>query len=95
MDYSAENRPVIINSPSSIAGDYPADKIHLIQVMWDYQLSLLYTQSDLVLYLDATGQSDGCAAPANAADMNGKIVILRREYLYFCFKSKQRKMQVL
>jgi thiamine monophosphate synthase len=41
MDYSAENRPVIINSPSSIAGDYPADKIHLIQVMWDYQLSLL------------------------------------------------------
>jgi hypothetical protein len=47
-----------------------------------------------VLYLDAAGQSDGCANLQNAADMNGKIVILRRGTV-LCLNQKQRKMQVL
>jgi hypothetical protein len=47
MDYSAENRPVIINSPSSIAGDYPAETNSFDP---GYQGSLLsFIQSDLVL----------------------------------------------
>jgi hypothetical protein len=87
-DYSAENRPVIINSPSSIAGDYPARQNSFDPGHVGLPIVPAFIQSDLVLYLDATGQSDGCAAPVNAADMNGKIVILRRGTCTFVAKSK-------
>lgn len=87
-DQSPENRPVIINSPSTIAGDYAARQNSFDPGYVGLPLAPGFIQSDLVLYLDDAGNSDACAAPANKAAMNGKIVILRRGTCTFVVKAK-------
>ena len=72
-------KPLIIISPSNIAGAYVATQNILNPGRVDLPVAPQFIQSDLVLYLDSTGGgSDGCVTPSNRADMNGKIVILRR-----------------
>jgi hypothetical protein len=87
-DQAPEKRPVIVNSPSSVAGDYAARENSFEPGYVSLPVAPSFIQSDLMLYLDAAGQSDGCLAPANAAAMNGKIVILRRGNCTFVTKAK-------
>jgi hypothetical protein len=87
-DQSPENRPVIINSPSTIAGDYPARQNSFDPGHVELPMAPDFIQSDLVLYLDSAGQSDACELPVNEAAMKGKIVILRRGTCTFVLKTK-------
>ncbi|CAM2814137.1 T9SS-dependent M36 family metallopeptidase [Flavobacterium frigoris] len=87
-DQSPENRPVTVNSPSIIAGNYPGRQNSFDPGYVGLPTAPDFIQSDLVLFLDSAGQSDGCERPVNSAAMNGKIVILRRGTCSFVLKSK-------
>lgn len=82
-------KPIIINSPASIAGAYVARQNSFNPGKIDLPVAPNLIQSDLVLYLDNTsGTSDACVPPSNAAAINGKIVILRRGGCNFTVKVK-------
>lgn len=87
-NYGPEIKPIIVNSPASIAGSFVARQNSFNPGRVDLPVSPALLQSNLVLYLDSAGSSDGCSAPANAAAMNGKIVILRRGSCTFVVKTK-------
>jgi hypothetical protein len=87
-DRAPEIKPLFINSPSSLAGTYVASQNSFDPGRVDLPVTPDFIQSNLVLYLDVNGESDGCMAPANAAVMNGKIVILRRGNCNFAVKVK-------
>jgi hypothetical protein len=88
-DRGPEIKPIIVNSPSSIAGSYVARQNSFNPGRVDLPVAPNFLQSDVVLYLDSTGgTSQGCVAPSNAAAMSGKIVILRRGSCTFAVKVK-------
>lgn len=88
-DRGPEIKPIIVNSPSSIAGSYVARQNSFNPGRVDLPVAPNFLQSDVVLYLDSTGgTSQGCVAPSNAAAMSGKIVILRRGNCTFAVKVK-------
>ena len=88
-NYGPKIKPIIINSPASIAGSYTARQNSFSPGHVDLPIAPAFIESDLVLYLDGTGDSNlGCVTPSNAAAMNGKIVILRRGTCTFVVKAK-------
>ncbi|RTZ10173.1 T9SS type A sorting domain-containing protein [Flavobacterium sp. GSP27] len=88
-DRGPEIKPIIINSPASIAGSYVARQNSFNPGRVDLPVAPNFLQSDVVLYLDSTGgTSQGCVAPSNAAAMSGKIVVLRRGSCTFVVKVK-------
>ncbi|WP_264565677.1 T9SS-dependent M36 family metallopeptidase [Flavobacterium sp. N3904] len=88
-NYGPEIKPLIITSPSSLAGSYVARQNGFDPGHVDLPIIPSFLQSDLVLYVNATNVADeGCFAPANAAALNGKIVILRRGGCNFTVKVK-------
>jgi len=87
-DYGPEIKPIVVNSPASIAGNFVARQNSFSPGRVDLPVSPSLLQSNLVLYLDSAGLSDGCSAPVNAAAMKGKIVILRRGTCTFVVKTK-------
>lgn len=87
-NYGPEIKPIIVTSPASIAGSYVAMQNSFDPGRVDLPISPDLLQSNLVLYLDSAGASDGCLPPKNAAVMKGKIVILRRGTCTFVVKTK-------
>lgn len=84
-----EIKPLIINSPSSLAGNYVATQNSFSPGRIDLPIAPQFLQSDLVLYLDSSGgTSEACVTPSNGAALNGKIVILRRGSCNFVIKVK-------
>jgi hypothetical protein len=84
-----EIKPIIVNSPSILAGNYVAKQNSFNPGRVDLPITPSFLQSDLVLYLDSFGgTSEGCVSPSNRADLNGKIVILRRGSCNFVVKVK-------
>ncbi len=84
-----EIKPIIVNSPSILAGNYVAKQNSFNPGRVDLPIAPNFLQSDLVLYLDSFGgTSEGCVSPSNRADLNGKIVILRRGSCNFVVKVK-------
>jgi hypothetical protein len=78
-DRGPQIKPLIINSPSSLAGTYVASQNSFNPGRIDLPIAPQFLQSDLVLYLDSVGgTSEACSAPSNRAAMNGKIVVVRR-----------------
>jgi hypothetical protein len=88
-NYSPPIKPLIVTSPSSIAGSYVVRQNGFNPGHVDLPIAPSFLQSDLVLYVNATNPADeGCFAPANGAALNGKIVILRRGGCNFSVKVK-------
>ncbi|MBU0940450.1 MAG: T9SS-dependent M36 family metallopeptidase [Bacteroidetes bacterium] len=86
---SSQIKPLIVNSPSSIAGSYVATQNSFSPGRVDLPVTPQFLQSDLVLYLDSSGgTSQACVLPSNPEAMNGKIVILRRGNCPFVDKVK-------
>lgn len=86
---SPEIKPLIVNSPSSIAGSYVAKQNGFNPGQVALPIAPNFLQSDLILYLDSSGgKSEACVSPSNGAAMNGKIVILRRGNCAFSVKVK-------
>ncbi|MDI5948764.1 T9SS-dependent M36 family metallopeptidase [Flavobacterium yafengii] len=84
-----EIKPIIVNSPSSLSGNYVAKQNSFNPGRVDLPITPSFLQSDLVLYLDSFGgTSEGCVSPSNRADLNGKIVVLRRGGCNFVVKVK-------
>ena len=88
-NYGPEIKPIIVISPSNIAGNYTARQNSFSLGHVDLPIAPALIQSDLVLYLDSTGgTNEACVAPSNAPAMNGKIVILKRGNCTFVVKAK-------
>jgi hypothetical protein len=87
-NYGPKMEPIIVNSPASIAGKFVANQNSFNPGRVNLPISPAFLQSDLVLYLDAAGLSNGCEAPVNAAAMKGKIVAIRRGSCAFVVKVK-------
>ena len=84
-----ENKSLIINSPSTLAGNYVATQNSFSPGRVDLPVAPQFLQSDLVLYLDSSGgKSEACVTPSNRVALNGKIVILRRGNCNFVVKVK-------
>ena len=84
---SPEIKPLIVVSPSNIAGNYVATQNVFNPGRVDLPVAPQFLQSDLVLFLDATGGgSDACGTASNRTAMNGKIVIIRRGNCAFTTK---------
>jgi hypothetical protein len=84
-----EIKPLIINSPSILAGTYVATQNSFNPGRVDLPVAPQFLQSDLVLYLDNVGgTSEACVAPSNGEAMNGKIVIVKRGNCTFAIKVK-------
>jgi predicted aconitase with swiveling domain len=82
-------KPLIVISPSAIAGSYQARQNGFDPGHVDLPVAPSFLQSDLVLYVNATDiANEGCSAPANGAALNGKIVVLRRGGCNFSVKVK-------
>jgi hypothetical protein len=82
-------KPLIVISPSAIAGAYFAKQNGFDPGHIDLPVAPSFSQSDLILYLNATNVADeGCFAPLNGAALNGKIVVLRRGGCNFTVKVK-------
>ncbi|PWA10236.1 T9SS-dependent M36 family metallopeptidase [Flavobacterium laiguense] len=88
-NYSPPIKPLIVTSPSSIAGSYVVKQNGFNPGRVDLPVAPSFLQSDLVLYVNATNPADeGCFSPANGAALNGKMVILRRGGCNFSVKVK-------
>jgi hypothetical protein len=87
-NYGPKIEPIIVNSPASIAGKFVANQNSFNPGRVDLPISPAFLQSDLVLYLDAAGLSNGCEAPVNTTAMKGKIVVIRRGDCAFAIKVK-------
>lgn len=86
---TSQIKPLIVNSPSSIAGSYVATQNSFSPGRVDLPVTPQFLQSDLVLYLDSSGgTSQACVLPSNPEAMKGKIVILRRGSCPFADKVK-------
>jgi hypothetical protein len=82
-------KPLIVTSPSSIAGSYIARQNSFDPGRVNLPVSPSFLQSDLVLYINAADvANEGCSVPANGVALNGKIVILRRGGCNFTVKVK-------
>jgi hypothetical protein len=81
--------PVIITSPSILAGRYGARQNAFNPGNVELPVAPAFLQSNLALYIDDSGAGSlGCSAPSNAAALNGKIVILYRGSCNFVVKAK-------
>ncbi|MBG6110598.1 hypothetical protein IWX84_001477 [Flavobacterium sp. CG_9.10] len=88
-NYGPQIKPIIVNTPSNIAGSYTARQNSFNPGRVDLPVAPAFIQSDLVLYLDsATTTNEACVAPSNAAAMNGKIVVIKRGSCTFVIKVK-------
>ena len=86
---SPEIKPLIVNSPSRIAGSYVAKQNGFNPGQVALPIAPNFLQSDLILYLDSSGgTSEACVTPSNGTAMNGKIVIVRRGNCAFSVKVK-------
>ena len=86
---SPQIKPLIITSPSNIAGTYVATQNVFNPGRVNLPVAPDLLQSDLVLYLDSSGDTSfACGLPRNTAAMQGKIVILRRGNCSFVEKVK-------
>lgn len=78
------NSKLTINSPSEIGGDY----ISVLTTAFGGDITTPITK-DLVLANDGTVPTeDGCEAITNAAELNGKIAVIRRGTCNFSVKAK-------
>ena len=78
------NSKLTINSPAGIAQDY----IAVLSTNFGGDITTPIT-NDLVLVNDGSGDSnDGCQALTNAADLNGKIAVVKRGDCSFTIKTK-------
>ncbi len=88
-NYGPEIKPIIVISPANITGNYAARQNSFSSGHVDLPIAPAFIQSDLLLYLDSTGETnEACVTPSNAAAMNGKIVILKRGNCTFVVKAK-------
>jgi len=79
---TANNNLLEINNPSSMAGGYQA-----VQAGFGPSVPTTPLTADFVLVDDNTGDNeDACEALTNAADLNGKIAIIRRGTCTFVLK---------
>ena len=83
--------PIFINSPADIAGSRVARDNSFNPGHVALPVAPELIQSDFVLYNDGSGDTmDACTTPLNAAQINGKIVVVRRgdctfvEKVLFC-----------
>ncbi len=84
---SPEIKPVIVNSPASIAGTYVATQNVFNPGRVNLPVAPELIQSDLVLYLDSSGDTSlACGISRNALAMQGKIVLIRRGTCAFTTK---------
>jgi hypothetical protein len=82
-------KPLIITSPTSLSGSYVARQNSFNPGRVALPVTPDFLQSDLVLYLDSSGNtSEACVTPSNGDAINGKIVILRRGNCTFVSKVK-------
>ena len=80
---------LIVNSPADIAGGRDARDNSFNPGHVDIPNSPSPIVSNLVLYDDAVGEgADACEAPVNAAQLAGKIVVIRRGICTFALKVK-------
>ncbi|MBP8066035.1 MAG: T9SS-dependent M36 family metallopeptidase [Flavobacterium sp.] len=88
-DVGPQPQPLIVNSPASIAGDYAGRDNNFTTghvALPDFPAGIT---ADIVLYNDGTPDtSDACTPAVNAADISGKIAILRRGDCTFVAKVK-------
>ncbi|RSC95022.1 thrombospondin type 3 repeat-containing protein [Tenacibaculum singaporense] len=78
------NSKLTINSPAEIGGDY----ISVLTTAFGGDITTPITK-DLVLVIDGTVPTeDGCDAITNAAELNGKIAVIRRGTCNFSAKAK-------
>jgi len=76
-----------ITSPSSLVGGYPSAQNAFDPGHVPVPFAPAAIQNDVVLYLDANANtSEACAGPSNAAQMAGKIVLVRRGTCDFVIK---------
>jgi hypothetical protein len=88
-DRGPEIKPIIVTSPPGISGRYVARQNSFNPGRVDLPVVPNFLQSDLVLYLDSSAStSQACVLPANAAEMSGKIVLVRRGNCTFVVKVK-------
>lgn len=80
-----------INSPASIAGDYTVANNSFSPGNAPLP-ALPGLTSDFVLYLDAGGTNEACTAAANAAQLNGKIAVIKRGNCDFVVKVKNAQL---
>ena len=80
-----------INSPASIAGDYTV--ANNVFNPGNVPLPALpgFT-SDFVLYLDGAGTNEACGPATNAAQLNGKIAVIKRGNCDFVLKVKNAQL---
>lgn len=79
---TANNNLLEINSPSSLSGPYQA-----VQAGFGPSVPTTPLTADFVLVDDNTGDNeDACEAIVNAADLNGKIAVIRRGSCTFVLK---------
>lgn len=82
-------KPIIVNSPSSIAGQYVARQNSFNPGNVALPIAPNSITSDLVLYLDnGATTSEACVIPSNASALKDKIVIIRRGNCSFTTKTK-------
>ncbi|WP_028891577.1 thrombospondin type 3 repeat-containing protein [Tenacibaculum sp. 47A_GOM-205m] len=78
------NSKLTVNSPAEIGGDY----ISVLTTAFGGDITTPITK-DLVLVIDGTVPTeDGCDAITNAAELNGKIAVIRRGTCNFSVKAK-------
>ncbi|WP_435253962.1 thrombospondin type 3 repeat-containing protein [Tenacibaculum sp. A30] len=78
------NSKLTINSPAEIGGDY----VSVLTTAFGGDITTPITK-DLVLVIDGTVPTeDGCDAITNAAELNGKIAVIRRGACNFSAKAK-------
>ncbi|MGG6229660.1 thrombospondin type 3 repeat-containing protein [Tenacibaculum sp. SDUM215027] len=78
------NSKLTVNSPAEIGGDY----ISVLTTAFGGDITTPITK-DLVLVVDSTVPTeDGCDAITNAAELNGKIAVIRRGTCNFSVKAK-------
>lgn len=90
-DYGPTPKFLTINSPSSIVGNYTV--ANNVFDPGNVPLPPLpgFT-SDFVLFLDAGGTNEACTAATNAAQLNGKIAIIKRGNCDFVVKVKNAQL---
>ncbi|KGO89709.1 T9SS-dependent M36 family metallopeptidase [Flavobacterium suncheonense] len=92
-DVGPQPKPLTVNSPASIAGEYDARDNNFTTghvALPDFPAGIT---ADIVLYNDGTPDtSDACTPAINASELNGKIVILRRGDCTFVSKVKNAQI---
>ncbi|MFC4741045.1 T9SS-dependent M36 family metallopeptidase [Flavobacterium ponti] len=89
--YGPTPKYLTINSPSAIAGDYTVANNTFSPGNVPLPAAPGLT-SDFVLYQDATGVNEACTAATNAAQLNGKIAVIKRGNCDFVLKVKNAQL---